>query len=208
MTKWRLPIRSREYLAQLIIVMLGVFLGILASEWNSDRKLKKHRQDVLLSIRREIELNKEVLQTNLGKMQPFYTAMDSLFRNGLITEDLQAERFQDRPFYERLPNWQGMGADQLSSAMFEAAKFSNVLPGMQIPLLEQLSRTYSKQQFVIEVNATFLNQFLNFDSGLSYGDVLGLIDRIRQELNSSRNLLIIEYDKAIVAIDNSVGNSQ
>ena len=191
----------RNYLGQLIIVMVGVFLGMLVSDWNAERKLNKNRKAILVSIKKELEANKVILEDNLNKMKPFYSVMDSLYREGRINDELTNELFYARPFDERLPNWKGFGSDNLSNAMFEAAKYSNVIPGMDIELLEKLSAAYSLQELDESMNKTFLDLFLNMDSAIKYRDVLGITDRIRQELNSMRAKLILEYEESIVLMD-------
>lgn len=196
--KWLFNSRSLEYIIQLLIVMVGVFLGMLVSDWKATQNLNKSRNQILLSIKSEIESNREIIIKSDEKLSPFFTSLDSIRQ--YHTPALVAEFFYDRPFNERLPNWTGIGGQKLSGAMFETAKYSNVIPGMDVKLLEQLAKIYNLQEDANELRATFLDQFLAIDSETKYSDVLRLVSRIRQELGGINYILLNEYNQVLTMI--------
>lgn len=46
-----------DNIIQLIIVIVGVFIGMVATEWRSYYKEQKFKKEMLLSIKAEIETN-------------------------------------------------------------------------------------------------------------------------------------------------------
>ncbi len=193
-----------EYFIQLLIVIIGVFLGMLVTDWNSDQKMARDRAALLKSIKSEIEANKASIEGNWANRRPFFKSLDSLYNH--LNKEIRRERFLDRGWGERLPNWQGFGSGKLSNSMFETAKYSNVLPGMDLKLLQQLSKTYNLQQNTVELRKTMMEKFFNIGTNTEYGDVLLLMDRIRQELGGSEYLLKQEYDVCIKMIDENINN--
>ena len=195
-------LKLRDSFFQLFIVVLGVFLGMWANDWNNNRNLKKHRKEVLKSIHKEIENNLKVIEQADEHKIPFFQSLDSLYEQ--LDDSTTLEKFYDRPFHERLPNWRGVGGGALSSAMFETAKYSNVLSGMDIKLLEQLSKIYSIQEIGNTIRNTFIDGFYSIDSETKYIDVLRLMDRIRQELGGYEYILMNEYKKGLELIEEEI----
>ncbi|MCK0108077.1 hypothetical protein MWU58_02100 [Flavobacteriaceae bacterium S0825] len=188
-------LKISEYFIQLILVVLGVFLGILASEWNAAKNLENNQKEVLKNIKTEIESNLEIVKSAQQNRTKFNKSLDSLYP--LLTEDILKENLFDRNFYERFPNWRGIGDGQVSNAMFEMAKFSNMLSSMDIDIVSQLSKTYAVQDALNKTRDTFLKKFFDFDSDAKYADALRLMWSIRQELGSYENKLVNEYSKTL-----------
>ncbi|WP_298893157.1 hypothetical protein [uncultured Psychroserpens sp.] len=184
-----------EYLIQLTLVVLGVFLGILASEWNASKNLENNQKEVLNNIKQEITSNLETVKNAQNNRTKFNKSLDSLYP--LLTKDVLKENLFDRNFDERFPNWRGVGDGQLSNAMFEMAKYSNLLSSMDIEVAAQLTKTYAVQQGLNKTRDTFLDKFFDFNSQTKYSDALRVMFAIRQELGSFENSLIKEYSKTL-----------
>ncbi len=189
----------KEYIIQILIVIIGVFLGMLASDWNSNKNLKKNRKAILNSIKNELNSNMENLESLEKSRKSFYVSHDSL--SNILTEEILNERFFDAPFMQRLPNWKGLGNTSLEDAMFDAAKFSNIFIGMDIELLENLSKIYLRQKSMVSTHETLLDRFYNIDSNTKYKEVNRLIWQVRQELWGNQILLAKEYKKTIDLIE-------
>lgn len=191
-----------EYFIQFLIVVIGVFLGMLVTDWNADRKMSKNRTVLLNSLKTEIEDNKKSLEGNWSNRRAFFKSLDSLGND--ITRDQKRERFFDKPWSERLPNWKGFGSGKLNNSMFESAKYGNILAGMNIDLLQQLSKTYNIQHNTVSLRNTMMGKFFDIDTNTEYGDVLLLMYRVRQELGGSEYILNQEYEHCIKMIDENL----
>ncbi|MEL7005134.1 MAG: hypothetical protein AAFN93_20720, partial [Bacteroidota bacterium] len=135
--------------------------------------------------------------------RPFFKSLDSLEQ--ILTEEVLSERFFDRAWSERLPNWKGFGSGRVSNSMFETAKYGNVLSGMDIELLQQLSKTYSLQETTNKLRQTLMDKFFSIDTNTEYSDVILLMWRIRQELEGAEAQLVAEYVECNRMIEEKIG---
>jgi len=184
-----------EYFIQLILVIVGVFFGLLASEWNASKNLEKSQNEILLNIKEEISENLNTIQRADSNRRRFNKSLDSLDK--ILTKSDKDELFFDKNFQERLPNWRGIGGGELSNAMYEMTKYSNVLATLDIDIAKQLTKTYNYQNSHNTARATFLKSFYNVNSQSTYGDVLRLMWAIRQELGGYENILVTEYSNTL-----------
>ena len=184
-----------EYIIQICIVIIGVFLGMLVTEWNSQRTIEDNKYRALLSIKAEIESNLANLKRLDEKRISFYRALDSLSK--IVQPNDRKELFNRKSFQERLPNWTGLGVMSLNSSMFEAAKYGNVLSSIDLNILQQLSQVYQSQGSRDELMKVFLNKFTDINDKTTYDEVLNLVWRIREELWGSEYYLIQNYEKTL-----------
>ena len=184
-----------EYFIQLILVVAGVFFGILASDWNASKNLEKKQEEILINIKEEIGTNLKMIRQADSNRRQFYKSLDSL--DNVLTKAEEDELFFDKDFQERLPNWRGIGGGQLSNAMFEMAKYSNILSTLELDKVKQLAKTYNFQNTYNKTRATFLENFYKINSTSTYRDVLRQMWAIRQELGGYEFVLQKEYTKTL-----------
>jgi len=180
--------KPASYAAELLIVVIGVFLGMLAAEWNANRQVKKQQHALLVGLKSELQSNYDVLSKLDKARKPFYRSMDSLQK--VLTPENYAERFEARPFNERVPNWHGLQGINGGTAMFEAAKFSNLLQSFDIELLQKLSLTYGLIESNSEFRSLLLQQFFGIDENTSYDEAWTLMWRIREEYYGTQYILL------------------
>ncbi len=188
-------IKFYEYGIQLILVIVGVFLGMLASEWNASNKLKSAQKEILHNIKLEIESNMTIVKSAQKNKIKFFRSLDSLYPT--LTKEVKDELLFDNDFNQRFPNWKGIGDAQLSNAMFEVAKFSNMLSSMDIDIASQLSKTYTIQESFKDTRVTFINKLFDFNSKTTYGDGLRFMSAVRKELGSFEEGLLRQYTKTL-----------
>ena len=184
-----------EYFIQLILVVAGVFFGILASDWNASKNLEKSQEEILINLKEEISANLKMVKQAESNRKQFYKSLDSLDK--VLTKKEEDELFFDKDFQERLPNWRGIGGGQLSNAMFEMAKYSNILSTLELDKVKQLAKTYNFQNTHNKTRATFLENFYKINSKSTYRDVLRQMWAIRQELGGYEFVLQKEYTKTL-----------
>lgn len=185
-------LKLSEGFVQLLIVIAGVFIGMLLTEWNANRKLSNKIDTVLDQIKIEIKDNKALLESSIEYKRPFFIKYDSLIKE--LNEELRNEPLYARPFHERLPGWRGIGGGRLDNAMFETAKFSDVLPEVDIELVKSVSKVYNHQDVYNKLRESFINQYIQLNSASTYNDALFLMGGIRQELGGYEVILLKEYD--------------
>lgn len=196
--------KAIDYFLQLIMVILGVFLGMMASEWSSNRNLEKDKESLLLGLKNEIQNNLDYLKSRKeNDIMPFFNALDSLTKHLKKHPEVLNEKFKSKSFNERIPKFPGL-ITQVENSMFEATKFSNMLSHFDIALLQQLSKTYSLQYNIQETRNTFLQKLIEIDSQTIYDDVVDLMWEIMQSYFGAQYKLIEEYEKSIQLIDQSL----
>lgn len=189
-----------DYLFQLVIVVLGVFLGMLASDWSAQRDQTKYEKDIMLSIEDEINANLTYLEANAVDQKRFFKSLDSLTKALENQPVVLNELFHDKPFLERIPNWPGLGKTKLYDAMFEAAKSSNILPHLEVDLLQQLSKNYNLQSNVDETRGILGQEFFRIDATSKYSEVVDFMWIVMQDYFGANYNLIKEYKKTLVLI--------
>jgi hypothetical protein len=192
-------LRISQNFAQMLIVMFGVFLGMLLTELNANRKTSNKIEIITEQIKLEISANKELLEASIKRKNPFWKSLDTL--NSSFPEDIYKEYFFDSPFRSRLPGWNGLGGGRLDDSMYETAKFSNIIPEMDFELVKELSRAYNTQQVYNDLRDSFTNQFYAINSSTTYNDVLRLMWQIRQELGGYESLLLEQYEIALEKLE-------
>lgn len=192
-------LNASQNAVQLLIVMAGVFLGMLLTEWNASRKSSNKVEAVIKQIKVEILANKKMLESSIEHKRPFWQSMDSL--EDTLTNELKKEYFYDKPFNERLPGWKGMGGGRLNDSMYETAKFSNVIPEMDIELVKELSSVYNTQRIYNNLWETFLNRFYKMNDKTTYAEMLRLLWLLRQELGGYELKLLNEYNNVLEKLE-------
>ena len=196
--------KAIDYFLQLIMVILGVFLGMMASEWSSNRNLEKDKKSLLLGLKNELQNNLDYLKSRKeNDIIPFFNSLDSLTKHLNKHPEALNEKFKSKSFNERIPNFPGLRR-QVDDSMFEATKFSNMLAYFDIALLQQLSKTYSLQYNIQETRNIFLQKLIEIDSQTIYDDVVDLLWEIMQSYFGAQYKLIEEYEKSIQLIDQSL----
>jgi hypothetical protein len=114
-----------KYAAELIMVMIGVFLGILASDWNTDNNHKKLREVILNNIVSELALNKDRLQYLIDYHDTMADVLDTLCARSDKTV-LFSSFFQGGGF-GRIPQWKGTGISTMRTSTYESTLISELM---------------------------------------------------------------------------------
>lgn len=194
-----------DYLLQLIMVILGVFLGMMASDWNASKSTEKNKKNLLLGLKSEINNNLKYLKSRKeSDLTVFFNSLDSLSKSLKSNPEKLKEPFKNQTFTERVPNFPGLGRPQLDDAMFEATKYSNMLSNFDIELLKQLTKTYNLQYNIESTRNALDLKLAGIDSQTIYKDVLDLMWEVMESYFGSQYNLINEYEKTIELIDQSL----
>lgn len=142
-----------------LIVIVGVFLGLQAQDWNQSRQENTALQSYLSSMSRNIEFDLDRLKSLQEKRSNVLNSTNYLISNAYVTE------FIDRPAvqiasdaYKNLSDNESFNADQTA---FDTFKQSGLLRNIQGQDLEDLIfRYYNLAEEVASQEAVY-NQALN-----------------------------------------------
>lgn len=128
-------------------VMLGVYLGLLANNWNEAKKEKQQTQKILNNLIREIDHNYEVTQESLFY---FKQLRDSIYY--LSDKTIPPSRFSF---------WKGLNPPLLKRSSFESATLSGILANLDFEIIEELSTVYGLQDDLKEQSNTYIYSITN-----------------------------------------------
>lgn len=118
------------FITQLIPVALGVYLAILAGNWNENRKQQKDFDDFKVRLRQEIVANKEKIK-NVQEYHKMLMDTTDYFLNNQNSVQ-QGAKF-----------WKGYSSPTLSTNTFEIGKQTNLLNRFGITDLQSLYELYT-----------------------------------------------------------------
>jgi len=189
-----------DYFLQLIMVILGVFLGMLASDWNNDNNFNQNKLNLLNGLKTEIQSNTNYLKTRKSKdIEPFFKSLDSL--SAIWNTD---KTFLNQPFIgdiEKFPKFPELGRAKLDDAMFEATKYSNILSSFEIELLKQITKAYNLQYNVEDQHYKYSQRITFIDADSTNEEVKNLMWQIMQDYFGNQYNLIREYETTIKHIN-------
>lgn len=187
-----------DYLLQLLMVILGVFLGMMASEWSSDRSREEDKNNLLTGLKHEISDNLQYLKSRKEHdLIPFFNSLDSLTNTLEGQPEILDEPFRDEPFLNRIPNFPSLGRPKLDDAMYDAAKYSNMLANFDVEVLQQLTKVYNLQSN-LHAQRTYLDLKLTaIDTDTKYKEVISLMWEVMESYFGAQYNLIKEYKKAL-----------
>lgn len=169
-----------EYFIQIIIVIFGVFLGMLLTEWNADRKEENQRNAVLNQILNEIIDHKTKLDVNIPYHEVLTATTDSILRARTIS-DLKTP-FLENGGWQGIPGWQGIKLFQLHTSGFESAKLSNTLSGMKGERLEAITTYYESVELYNNYVEKVTERIFNINVSTPTIDVLILIQILKGDI--------------------------
>ncbi|WP_422361620.1 DUF6090 family protein [Reichenbachiella sp.] len=188
-----------EYIIQIVIVIFGVFLGILLSEWNNDQK-DNNRQKVFLShMASELNGHKNQLDLVIPYHESITKAVDSVISNS-SKEELKTAFIWDGA-WGKIPKWQGLKLFPLRTPTYESAKFSEVLAGMDSELLESITGYYESVNSYNTLCNGISEKILDINSQTEYVDVLLLVMIIKGDVLGTEKGIKASTDSLIQKIE-------
>ncbi|MCR9254219.1 MAG: hypothetical protein NXI20_27650 [bacterium] len=130
-------------------VMLGVYLGLLANNWNINKKERQLTEKVLKNLEQEVKSNKEEIRKSISYFRQLRDSTESYLKRGESTNPTH------------FSFWQGLNPPLLRSSSFESASITGVLTNLDLELLEQLSGTYHLQEDIIDQSKTYVQSVMS-----------------------------------------------
>ena len=140
-----------KIILDLIPVAIGVYVGLLVSNWNENKKTDQITQNTIERVKREIGLN----QNNITDAVTYH----SMIRDCIKKLD-----------YVNLPNdprafsfWRGINMPRLYNSAFETIKQTGVANNINPNILEQLNKLYTYQDSYNDFSKTASQSLYNID---------------------------------------------
>lgn len=178
-----------KYVLEFLIVGFGVFLGIYASEWQSNKKIKETKEKSIAYILKEVEVNQANLLKRIEYHEMIKVRFDSM-RETISEEDILKPYLENKKFrHQNIPGWTGMGLPDFEDVAFEGAKLTGIIQEYNIELTQEISKVYKRQEFTSEIGKSILDKALNINSSTKTSDVIGVIELLTTDfVNGERGL--------------------
>ena len=194
-----------EYALQFIMVILGVFLGMMASNWNEERAFDHDRKNLLTALRSELQDNLDYLSERKEKdITPFLNSLDSISNVLKNTNNATNNSLGEASLTEKIPKFPGFGKSKFEDAMFQATKFSNMLSNIDIELLKQITKAYNLQYNIEDERQTINQKYMAISPKTKFKELHSLMWVIMKEYFEEQYRLIDEYKTTINMIDTAI----
>lgn len=189
------------YLAELVIVAFGVFLGLYANELQSNRRIKLEKEKSINFIVQELKKNRKKLEQSYTYHGGIKIQLDSIARV-LSRSDLFLTYFGNQKFkHDQIKGWNGVQNANIDDTAFEATKISGIIKEFPIQEIQRISEIYKFQNEYSDIGKSILNKMINFNSETKISDVFGSIDLITSDLKNYEKSLIRQIDQTISLLE-------
>lgn len=199
---------TRRYLlyalGEIVLVVAGILIALQVNTWNEARRSQARTRAILTSIRQEAAANLAAIEAALPGREEFVHKLQEV--SDRTPEDQRDRRLAELPPDERMPGWRGAAPIRLSDAMFDAAKFSGVLAGLDSELLQSLMQTYSRQAVANQSGPGFVERVLDITPASRQRTALSLLWRIQEEFFGAQFLLTKDLRNLLTHIDARIDN--
>jgi hypothetical protein len=188
-----------KYGIELFIVMIGVFLGMLASEWNTNRSQELLLQTSLSNISLELETNENYLKNSLRYHEKINEILDSIWK--IIDKAKLYKNFMEVHGFSQIPNWKGIGMRTMQNSSYESAIIGKAFVNMNPTILEKISKIYSDFSTYNSTKEKITDKIININSETKLIDVLLTIEIMRSDIMNYEKYLKDECEKTLVLIN-------
>ena len=180
-----------KYSLESLIEAFGVFLGLVVSDWNSQRKINKQVDRSLTYIIEELQTNVNTLDKaidyHIKIALEFDSAVSRLDREDYFVNYYASEGFK----FNTLPSWSGPGMALLEKSAFESAKIGGVFQELDVSSLQLISKMYSQQETYSMYGKAVFDKLTGINSESKTFDVILILSVMSNDLlNSEKGLKI------------------
>ena len=165
-----------KYLIELLIVAFGVFLGIMVSDWRTQKKTERNVSKTRGYIQEELNVNSQKLHIAINYHQHLKRSFDSI--SNQLPKNLHSEFYyaQTEFRFNEIPQWTGLGMVGLDNIAFESAKVSGVFQEMNIEEVQKIARVYRNIEAYSEFSKKLFEKFLSIQSDTKVIDVMSIFE--------------------------------
>lgn len=133
-----------KMLGELLFVTVGIYLGIVASNWNEQRKQVQKQRDFLQTLCLEIAANNHKLNQTLAYREKILATSNQL-RQQLSKNKLGAN-FWSSGGFQQIKGWQGVFLPPLENSVYQSGLISNTLSELDFETINAIAQVYSNQE--------------------------------------------------------------
>lgn len=191
----------KKLLLQLIPVAVGVYIGIIAGNWN-EAKSKKEQQNVFIEyVIKELESNKKEIQRAYDYHSEIAEVMDSIM-NDITKEQLDQSFFQNGGFMG-IPKWTGIGIPPVDDSIYQSGIISNSINGIDFNTIASINKMYAFLNEYKDITKPMINRIINSTPQTTTHEVFMCIEFFTTDVRSIEKMIIKRIDGIVEKLDKS-----
>lgn len=194
----------KETLSQLIPVAIGVYIGILAGNWNQNRIENNNKKEFLTNVILEMKQNQKMLSEASIYHENLRISINSL--DSILTKDQLVNPMFAQNGFDMIPGWKGTKIPALENSIYEAGMISNVMSGMDFKTINNISKIYNFQKSYKELTDPILKKLYDVDHETSLMDVIMPLSILSSDIKTVEKKIIGDYDTLILFIEKATEN--
>ena len=208
--KPKIEIRLKDiikYLIEALIVTFGVILGLLLTQYNSQKKIDRNTKTALYQIIEELDSNILKFEKSIEYHMKMAIQIDSAYHT-IKPEDLEKKYYSYNKFkYHKLNGWFGIRTVDYDDVIFESAKINGVFQELNIETLKTISQAYSQMQNYDDFKKTFWDKFLSIDSKTTVMDIFALLNTMKSDMINFEGQTLKIIKEAEIELEKTTHNN-
>ncbi|WP_299519193.1 DUF6090 family protein [Winogradskyella sp.] len=179
-------------IGEIILVIIGILIALQINNWNDRIKAKEAQVQILKSIKKEIQVNKNQIKN----VFPYHNIIRDTLRI-LDIETLKTSGVNPLGF------WKGHQIFRLRTASFQTALQSGVMKDISLELSESLNNLYTSIQFYNDLSQSVGNGIYGINLTTEEGilQMINFVRMIMEDVNYSESQLLSDFDSNLEEID-------
>jgi len=186
-------------LNQFIPVVLGVYIGIIASNWNANRVRRIEQQEFITNLKLEIQNNREKLLETLAYQNAILASVRNVGEE--LDEEILASPFWKVGHWNLLPGWEGLKIPSLENAVQQSGIMTNALSGLDFTTINAISRSYNHQdEYKFYAQKLIFDKLTQLDNRATTREVFSNLE-VWQDVINTANAQLIEYQNTLQELE-------
>lgn len=182
-------------LNQFIPVVLGVYIGIVASNWNENRVKKADQNEFVKNLRLEVQANKTKLEESIAYRERIFLSGEKI-RKELAPKAMEAG-FWSAGGWNQVPGWEGLRIPTLEKSVHQSGIMANALSGLEFSVINSIARSYNQQEeYKLYAQKLILDNLTQLDGQVKTAEALSKLGVWHDVMNMEREL-IQQYQKTL-----------
>lgn len=180
---------------QFIPVVLGVYIGIVASNWNENRLKKAEQTEFMKNLALEIQANKSKLEEVLTYQEAILISARKARQE--LDPNILESQFWSVGHWNLLPGWEGLRIPTLENSVQQTGITTNALSGLDFKIINTIARTYNYQEdYKVYSKRLIFDNLTQLSSEAKTAEVLAKLESWQDVINQEHSL-IKYYDTAL-----------
>ncbi|MDJ1468027.1 hypothetical protein [Xanthocytophaga flava] len=162
-----------KLLGELVLITAGVYLGLVASNWNEQHNETIKQKDFLKNLSMEIDSNQQKLQQSLAYREHVLKTSQALYHT-LGKDRLQAGFWKSGGF-QLISGWKGIYIPPLENSVYQSGLISNTLHGLDFETIHAIAQVYNYQEeYKLWTRTLIFDKVTNIDNRINTAEALSL----------------------------------